>query len=150
MEELKKIIADGKKKYRAFEEADEAMKALDSAKQAEADYKKRVESLKADEASIGKRLDVAKAEADALRNEAKEELTRAAVKAEKIVEKALGDVKSYELQIAKSEESLRAYAAKIAAQKAEVAEGEKAIQSLNSEIEKIKAAKQKLLETLGA
>jgi len=46
MAELKKIIIDGKNKFKAYDEADKALQAFESMEQAERDLTKRIEILK--------------------------------------------------------------------------------------------------------
>lgn len=148
MEELKKIITDGKKKYRVFEDADEAMKALDSLKQAEADYKKRVEGLKREEAGISKKLAVAEAEAEGIISLAKQELDKAKLDGQKIREKAENDAKSYEKQIAFSEETLKDCAEKISDRKKTIRELDKSIAEKEGKLAQIEAERKKALERL--
>lgn len=148
--ELRKIITDGKNKFKVFDDADQALKYLDALKQSEADYTKRVESLKREEAGIGKKLEAARLEADEIRNEGKKELSDAKAQAEKIIEKAHSDVKSYEQQISSSEETLKENAGKISSQKATIKELDKTIEEKQKKLAQIEEERKKALERLGA
>ncbi len=56
MSELRKIVSDGLHKFRAYEEADKALKELDSLDQAKKDYTKDVETLKKEKEKLSKEV----------------------------------------------------------------------------------------------
>jgi chromosome segregation ATPase len=147
--ELEKIIADGKKKYRAFEEADQALLGLKSLRQAVKDLSKTVEGLEKTRDSLKAEVSTLNDKVEAAQVKAADIIGAANAKAETAIENALKNIN--EMQDKASEKLAVTNAAISGAETRKiVAEGlakeaESKLAELSAAVDKQKAALKKLI-----
>lgn len=82
---LKKIVNDGKQKFKAYEEADQALKELEALAQAEKDMQASVTALTKEAVALKAGNDKFKSDQSALLDQAKDTLAKAQAVADKTV-----------------------------------------------------------------
>jgi chromosome segregation ATPase len=107
MAELKKIIIDGKNKFKAYDEADKALQAFESMEQAERDLTKKIENLKKSADFLLQKNQAAQDGINGAEKKASEILAGANDQAEKLLARSKHEAESYNLSLATENEKLK-------------------------------------------